>query len=521
MYLSLRFPSNFFLPGLCSQHDLGISSAAFHHTAKVPNMTSSTQNCKVTDDPKPGSNDIMAIDNPPNHNHGTSEKDTTPPPPLPVVSPGHRNQDTSVLDLGDEEEVEYPDGGLKAWLVVVGIRIRELVGRNVVEELESFCDYALVFLPGLVVGRLFDIGHNKSIFITSSIILVVATFLVAECNKYWHFLLCQGIVVESSKHVARRTSHVARLWRSLRAYDGYSISLVQETLWDRHRVGGGRICIGWDSPPYRGFKWTLRIFGFILLTILTVSNLLLKRRLPPRKLEGGILNLRAFTNAAYAVYCLAAFVTFLGIYTLLTYVGVSASQIGISSNFAFYLFAFANASSLAGRLCAGRVSDRFGPMNVMVPFTAVAGILTYAWPFADTESSLIAVTVLYGFCTGAYVTLTTNPIIAMEEMHDVGRRTGMFISVLALGSLAGPPISGAINADTGGFKVVGYYAELESYTYLLFVGASADALYLIGGLRDSEHGPSGHSVNGDFPASSSRPLIWKAMTHADGRYVLK
>ena len=36
-------------------------------------------------------------------------------------------------------------------------------------------------------------------------------------------------------------------------------------------------------------------------------------------------------------------------------------------------------------------------MNVMIPFTALAGIMTYAWPFAKTEASLIVVTVLYGF----------------------------------------------------------------------------------------------------------------------------
>ena len=34
---------------------------------------------------------------------------------------------------------------------------------------------------------------------------------------------------------------------------------------------------------------------------------------------------------------------------------------------------------------------------MMIPFTALAGILTYAWPFAQTEASLIVVTVLYGF----------------------------------------------------------------------------------------------------------------------------
>lgn len=35
-------------------------------------------------------------------------------------------------------------------------------------------------------------------------------------------------------------------------------------------------------------------------------------------------------------------------------------------------------------------------MNIMIPFTAWTGILTYAWPFAKSKSSLIAVTVIYG-----------------------------------------------------------------------------------------------------------------------------
>ena len=33
----------------------------------------------------------------------------------------------------------------------------------------------------------------------------------------------------------------------------------------------------------------------------------------------------------------------------------------------------------------------------MIPLTALAGIMTYAWPFARTEASLIVVTILYGF----------------------------------------------------------------------------------------------------------------------------
>lgn len=50
------------------------------------------------------------------------------------------------------------------------------------------------------------------------------------------------------------------------------------------------------------------------------------------------------------------------------------------------------------------------------------------------------------------------PILEMGEIGDVGRRTGMAFTCAAIGALAGPPISGAINRATGGYEAVGYYA---------------------------------------------------------------
>lgn len=62
------------------------------------------------------------------------------------------------------------------------------------------------------------------------------------------------------------------------------------------------------------------------------------------------------------------------------------------------------------------------------------------------------------FCSGSYVSLLANPIMDLGDAGDIGRRVGMFMSILALGALAGPPISGAINRTTGGFEAVGFYA---------------------------------------------------------------
>jgi hypothetical protein len=46
----------------------------------------------------------------------------------------------------------------------------------------------------------------------------------------------------------------------------------------------------------------------------------------------------------------------------------------------------------------------------------------------------------------------------MGEITDVGRRQGMLFSILAVGAILGPPISGIINVATHGFIAMGFYA---------------------------------------------------------------
>ena len=81
---------------------------------------------------------------------------------------------------------------------------------------------------------------------------------------------------------------------------------------------------------------------------------------------------------------------------VLTYLDVGAISHGISPNFSFYLIAIANASSAVGRLAAGFAGDKLGAVNTLLPSTLFAALMTYAWPFARTQSALVAVAVLYG-----------------------------------------------------------------------------------------------------------------------------
>ena len=146
----------------------------------------------------------------------------------------------------------------------------------------------------------------------------------------------------------------------------------------------------------------------------------------------------------------------------LIYIDVSAVAAGLPSDFSFYLVSIANAASGIGRIGGGVLADIYGPLNILVPSTFFAGILTYAWPFAKTKGDFVVVALIYGIFSGVFVSLLAGPVLAMGTRHNIGMMVGVAMTIMAMGAIAGPPISGAINSATGGFKAVGAYAGMFS-----------------------------------------------------------
>ncbi|KAF9258995.1 MFS general substrate transporter [Marasmius fiardii PR-910] len=386
------------------------------------------------------------------------------------------DQERAIADDGDDVEFTFPDGGIRAWLVVLGTALSSTASFGYVNSWGVFqsyyertllsdlspstiawigsVQYALVFLPALPIGRLFDLGYFKIPFLISSCAIVAGAFLTGECTKYWQFMLCQGILQGvACGCVYGPTMGVIGHWFKERRGRAMGLTAVGSS------IGGTVFPIASRRLIDRvGFPWTMRILGFILLFCLMVPNITLARRLPPKNIKGGLFNFAAFKNPAFTVYTISGVFGFLGLYTVLTYIDIAALSVGVPEDLSFYLVAIANASSMFGRFTAGIVVDKIGPVNFIAPTTFLAGILTFAWPFAKSLSSLIAIAIIYGFMCGTYVSSFLICLFEMGEIQDVGRRSGMVMSVSAFGGLLGTPISGAINHATGGFVKVGAYA---------------------------------------------------------------
>ncbi|KAI0754237.1 MFS general substrate transporter [Daedaleopsis nitida] len=371
---------------------------------------------------------------------------------------------------------ECPDGGLRAWLVVLGVSCgicgtfgfinawgifqayyEQYTLRNMSPSDIAWIgsvQYALMFMPGLAFGRLFDMGYLRMPVFLASVLLVACTFLTAECTEFWQFLLCQGFGIGlGSGVVFTAASGVVPHWFHRNLGLAFACMACGSSI-------GGTIfpIILKNLIETQSFQWTLRIMGFIIAAFLIVLNLTVARRLPPNPHPGPFIHLAMFKSASYSTYCLALFMGFLGLYTCLTYISLSGLLAGIDPDLSFYLLSIANACSLLGRIGGGILADRHGPLNVLIPGTLAAGFMTYAWPFATTKSPLITVAVLYGITSGIFVALMPQPVVRMGKVTEVGMRTGMAFTIMSLGALAGPPISGAILDHTGSFENVGYYA---------------------------------------------------------------
>ncbi|KAF5387456.1 hypothetical protein D9757_007767 [Collybiopsis confluens] len=294
-------------------------------------------------------------------------------------------------------DLEPPDGGLRAWLVVVGIWLCERLG-------------------SLPIGRLFDLGYFHSILFISSAILIIATFCIPECKEFWHFLLCQGFATGlACGALFGPIAAVLAMWFKKRR------SLALGLFATGSSLGG---------------------------TVIPIAAL--KRRLPPSPRSNGIFNLemfKSFKSPAFTIYCLSSFFIYLGFYTL----------------------AIANASSGVGRVLAGWCGDKFGAMNILVPFTTLAGAMTCVWPFMQSKGGLIAVVVLYGLSSGSYGALVSVPVIETLEQgdtgRDLGRRLGLAGTFLASGGLLGPPLSGLV-LKARGIQAMGIYAGTISHEYI-------------------------------------------------------
>jgi MFS family permease len=104
------------------------------------------------------------------------------------------------------------------------------------------------------------------------------------------------------------------------------------------------------------------------------------------------------------------------------------------------------------------IADKIGSLLTMsiMAFATALTVLIIWLPvnFSETLAGVMIFTVLYGFTSGAFVSLMTPALVQLcdGQIGDLGMMLGTFMAINSFACLTGLPIQGAlVDSEDGGF----------------------------------------------------------------------
>ncbi|OBT58911.1 hypothetical protein VE04_00581 [Pseudogymnoascus sp. 24MN13] len=410
-----------------------------------------------------------------------SEKPTGPPFDAKEISDGSTKDEREVTlpeNMPEEPLTEKPiapppDGGFAAWLQVLGAFLLFFNSWGIVNTfgvyqafyqtsllqsrkssdiswIGTFGAFLLVSLS-IISGPIFDRGHVRGLVVAGTFFTVFGLMMTSLSTEYYQLFLAQGVCVglgggllflPSVAIVATYFSTRRGIATGITAAGGSIGSVLYPIIFRK-------------LQPQIGFAWTTRVIAFIALGTLSISIAIIKSRLPPPKQARAMLDINALKSVPFVLFSFGMFLAFAGLYIPIFYIIVYAQRhANVESDMSFYLLSILNGASVFGRILPGIIADKFGAMNALTGVTVLAAAFAYAWVAIDNLAGLIVFAIIYGFLSGAVVSLPPQVLVRLvPDMRLVGTWMGMSLCFAALGILIGSPIAGTIiNVVEGHFS---------------------------------------------------------------------
>ncbi|PYI08347.1 MFS general substrate transporter [Aspergillus sclerotiicarbonarius CBS 121057] len=385
----------------------------------------------------------------------------------------------------------FPEGGRQAWTCLLGscllmfpsfgfqtavgtvqdyISTHQLAGYSVLNV--GWITAILVFLTlflGVQVGPLFDRYGPRILLVCGTAASFASYMLLAECSKYWHFILCLSILGGISSAVIttvsiavlshwfhRRRALASGLCMAGSSAGGAVIPLVLRTLLSHH-----------------GWKLSIRVIAFMALGCYILGVMLVRGRLPTGGPSKATIDFRAFRSLRLCFLTVAVFSFEFIIFGCAALLPTYVRFAGMSTNVQFYSLTVLNSMSLLGRVLPGFAADKVGRFNVLLCLVVVTLIVMAAvWlPFGSRdEVTLYVVVAIFGFGSGGWLSLA--PVCAGQlcRTEEYGRYYGTIYFVAAFGVLLTVPVGGDLLQSTTPQVLIGFYAAV------LLVGSVSLAL---------------------------------------------
>ncbi|KAF2712507.1 MFS general substrate transporter [Pleomassaria siparia CBS 279.74] len=408
------------------------------------------------------------------------------------VNNKNNNEDEEEGAISIDAESSFPEGGLRAWLVVTSAWLLLFPSFGFMVSIGTLQDYwaqnqlsnysvrdvgwipsVFVYLSlglGIWIGPLFDRYGPRWIALIGSVGYLIMVFLLAECKTFWQMVLCCGVLGGATGAMLTTTSlAVVAHWFKARRALSQGIAMV------------GSSCGGLVIPlilkttlPRYGYAWSLRILGFIFAACFIAGNILIRARIPPTAAakKKAIVSLSIFGDLRFSLFTISVFgfevVLFGGLGILPTYATLSTD---FPPDTGFYLIAMLNGVSCLGRIIPGYFADKIGRFNTLLVMIVVTLLfmLTLWLPLGNTSlPALYAFSAFFGFGTGSWMALVPACIGQLCRADEFGRYYGSMYFIASLATLVCIPISGQLVQSVGPRPMVAFFCAVLGLSLLSF-----------------------------------------------------
>lgn len=412
----------------------------------------------------------------------------------------------------DQVDVYIPDGGAKAWINLAGTFVgltgcMGIVNSNGAVE-EYISHNVLPYTSQSTIGWIFSLFN----FFMFGFILFVGPIFESYGSR-----ICMAIGIGSFTMGYMGFSSSSKMYQFLlsSASSGFGLSFmfgssvgIVGQYFRRRRAlclgivfSGGAIggilfpIIMRTLFPKIGFRWTIRVVGFIIIACFVIEAILTVDRNdvinPDAKSQSfyqktlGKIKLGAFKEFTFSTLVISMMLTGFTFLLTLTYVISYAVAAGYTYHEATNLVVVMNATSIVGRSCGGYLADKFGRFNM---FLAVNTTCTFCFlvlwlphPIAHSFKGLMAFSAIYGMALGSNLPLGPSTVGQISKTSEFTSRYGTSSMCNSFIHLIGVPIGGAIIGQ--GKNLKGYDNMVIFIACLSIVGwgAAAASRYSLAG----------------------------------------
>jgi MFS family permease len=383
----------------------------------------------------------------------------------------------SILNNEDPEDLEFPEGGVRAYLTVLGsflglipafglpnsvgaieayISTHQLsdVSASTVSWIFSIFNFT-AFFCSIFSGTVFDLTGTKIPMIVGTIAFCTGMLMTANAQTAWQFTLAFGVVVGFgcgtmmsplvgvvSHYFSKKRATAISLATLGASVGGISIPLLLRKLY-----------------PTVGFVWAIRILTLVCFFFLICSTALMKERLKKERepTKGwkeffrvyilGLFDYKSFMELRFNFCALAIALAECSLMITAIYFPSYAIRRGFSENTAYLLVTVINCMGIVGRFVPSYISDKWlGPFNTCIITLVGCAVTTLAiWlPFGYSLEVLYVYAVLYGFFSGSILTISPVCCGKISRTEDFGKRYSTMYLVASFLMLVTIPIAGAI-----------------------------------------------------------------------------